>query len=692
MAWNWLSFKKNPVANMITRVLSPGRPVWTDQKFTALAKEGYMQNVWAKRCIELIAQSVAGVPWVLYEVKANGEKVEIEDPNHPYLKLLSRPNPTQGKAAFFESLTAFLMLAGNSYISGVGPSTGPNAGKFRELWILRPDRTSVIPSTDNLVGGYQYEVNGMTQDFKPEQVRHLKFFHPLDDFYGLSPIQNAARTIDLDNEADSWNVALLQNNAQPSGGLSVKGNLLPESRTELKMQLEERYTGKKNAGRPMILEGDMDWKQFGLNPVDMAWPELKSLTRLQISTAFGVPPELLGDHEHATYSNYKEARAGFYEERILPLLDYIKDELFNAWLTPAFGENLLLDYDRDEIEALQEDREKTWNRVNKAFISGWLRVNEARSATGYEDDPEFGELYSWQIKSQSKPQDDESKKKEKVPKDGEEEDDEKSSKKKYLQVKSDEEDDLNTAELWLIIENLRKFWDDLLKEDIEKLFNEEELVVKELLETVKTWDDFAFAMEKREPIWDEFFKRYSHKIMNSFGQRQLDELGYIGEYDPWAIGAQDWIEQHTADKVTHVTTTTKNALKPIVQQIIDKELSIPQGADLISEVYIGFKGRRATVIARTEVMSASNAGAHYAAIQTGAELWKTWISTHDSRVRDAHDNRNGKIEDVLMFEPFIVGGEELMFPGDNSKGASAENIIQCRCTQGYYRKKKKEDE
>lgn len=375
-----LARKENPVAKLIALVTGPGDPAWTPQRFDALAKEGYAQNVWVYKCVDMIAKAVAGVPWLVFKVNRLGDRREITDPNHPLVKLLRRPNPRQGQARFFTEVTSYLLLAGNSYIVAVGPESGPP----KELWVQRPDRMRPIPGTDRMVRSYEYEVGGRKKEFDADDVLHLTLFNPVEDFYGLAPTTVAARSIDMDNAADAWNTALLQNRARPDGALVVEGTLHPDVRDELERQIREKFAGKHNAGRPLLLSGGMKWQQIGFSPADMDWTKLKSITRLQICTAFGVPPELLGDHEHATYSNYQEARKGFYHETVLPLLDYLRDEL-NAWLVPRFGNNLVIDYDADAIEAIQEDRKQVWDMAMNAVDKGVLTINEARFMMGHED-------------------------------------------------------------------------------------------------------------------------------------------------------------------------------------------------------------------------------------------------------------------------------------------------------------------
>jgi len=298
------------------------------------------------------------------------------------VSLLKRPNPLQGSGRFFENVVAFLMLSGNSYIEAVGPENRPP----KELYVLRPDRVKVIPgNAQQLIGGYEYQVDSHKVRLQAEEVLHLKLFNPLNDWYGMGPIEAAARSIDQNNESRAWNVSLLQNAARPPGALVTEQELTEEQFNRLKAQVQEQYAGFKNAGRPLLLEGGMDWKDLSLTPADMDWLEGLKLSAREIAIAFGVPPELIGDTSNKTYSNYQEARLAFYTETVLPLMDWLKDEL-NNWLVPKFGDDqLFVDYDKDEIEALQEDRGAVWDRAMEAVRQGVLTRNEARALLGYEE-------------------------------------------------------------------------------------------------------------------------------------------------------------------------------------------------------------------------------------------------------------------------------------------------------------------
>ena len=353
------------------------------RNFTQLSKDGYEANVTVYVCINEIAKAIAGLQWLLFR-RRGGREDEIEV--HPLLDLLARPNPWEGQGKFFEKMVGYLMLSGNSYIEAVTPGSGPASllRPPRELYTLRPDRMTVLPHPINRIAGYRYEAGGEKTEFDAPQVLHVKLFHPTDDWYGLSPISVAATVVDSDNASLTWNYSLLKNSARQSGAFVIQKNLTDVQFDRLKAQVQDDHVGPTRAGSWMVLEGGADWKEMSLSPKDMDWLQGRKDSRLEIAMLFQVQPELIGLKE-GTFENRREARLAFYSETILPLADMLRDDL-NNWLTPRYGDDLHLDYDRDAISALQEDRQKVWERIKG---STWLTENEKRQATGYDQDPRF---------------------------------------------------------------------------------------------------------------------------------------------------------------------------------------------------------------------------------------------------------------------------------------------------------------
>lgn len=364
-------------------VHAPGKPVWMGRDYERFADEGYIRNVIAHRAVSLVSEGAANVKLRLYEVR-EGEARRVSV--HPALKLLSRPNPFQNGAELFESLYAYRMIAGNAYVQAAGPKEGAPL----ELYGLRPDRVAVIAGSNGLPAGYRYTQGERYTDFPIDRmsgrskVLHLKAFHPLNDWYGLSPIEAAAYSIDQHNQSGAWNQALLQNGARPSGALVVKttdqsGDMLSDEQYQrIRQQMDDQFSGAANAGRPLLLEGGLDWREMSMSPREMDFIEAKNSAARDIALAFGVPPQLLGIPGDNTYSNLAEARLALWEQTILPLVDSMCGAL-NNWLLVHYGEGLELRADTDNISALSVRREKVWERVNKA---DFLSDDEKRELVG----------------------------------------------------------------------------------------------------------------------------------------------------------------------------------------------------------------------------------------------------------------------------------------------------------------------
>ncbi len=364
-----------------------GRPVWTPRDYAAFAREGFMQNAVVYRAVRMISEAASSIPLLLYEG-------ETEHDAHPLLDLIKRPNGEQTGTDLLESWYGYLLVAGNVYAEAVALGD-----TVRELHVLRPDRMKVIPGAAGWPEGYEYCATGssvrLAGDVVPgvRSVLHMRLFHPANDHYGMSPIEAAATAIDIHNAASQWNKALLDNSARPSGAMvyaASEGRMSAEQFERLKAELEESYTGAKQAGRPLLLEGGLDWKPLGLSPKDMDFIEAKNAAAREIALALGVPPMLLGIPGDNTYSNYQEAQRAFWRQTVLPLVHRTAKALSN-WLAPAFvsgmGQDgsvaqagLELRPDLDAVEALAPEREALWSRMERTTF---LTVDEKREAVGY---------------------------------------------------------------------------------------------------------------------------------------------------------------------------------------------------------------------------------------------------------------------------------------------------------------------
>jgi len=375
-------------AHQLALVTTGGRAVWSSRNFEALAREGFAKNAVVYRCVRMVAEAAASVP---LQVFTQGERAA----DHPAARMLARPNAEQGGADLLEAFYGALQTSGNGYLEAVGvegtlPHPDPLRGSVPphkgegELYALRPERMAVVPGARGWAEAYDYSVGGRTVRIGRDAdgwlpVLHLKLFNPVDDHYGFPPLEAAAFAVDVHNASGAWNKALLDNAARPSGALVYGGasGLTPDQFERLKADLQASHQGQANAGRPLLLEGGLDWKPMSMSPADMDFIAGKHAAAREIALAFGVPPQLLGIPGDATYANYKEANAAFWRCTVVPLAERTARAL-TAWLGAKFPE-VRIGCDLEAVPALSGEREALWARLEAA---SFLTTEERRRMAG----------------------------------------------------------------------------------------------------------------------------------------------------------------------------------------------------------------------------------------------------------------------------------------------------------------------
>lgn len=694
-----------------------GVPRYTHDRYAALAEQGVMRNVWVKRCIQLIATSGSGVKWGVYKKNSDGKPEEIDVTRAAMrtnglgmlLDIIHGQANDRGQsfAGVIEATLSFWHVSGNYFIEQVGltdDADGP--AKWLYPWIP-DDHLKVIPDATDFVRGYVYDsTNGRPMYFEPGMMLHGKFWHPTDLYYGLSPVRAAMTAIDSFNSSRDWNVSMLQNNARPAGILSAPDLDEPEL-DNLERRLDKKWGGRggnasqRRIRRPLVLSGGLKWESMSLTPAEMDWLEGMRTAKVEIAAIHGVPPEMLGDAQSKTYDSYSEARRSFYEDTLLPLLDRLRDDL-NAWLSPRYGEGYYLDYKRDEIEALQENRDAVWGRTLKGFDSNVVARDEARAAlklpavdngqlvfatdlvragqSSTSLDPVIGKSTILHLPaSVGGPR-----------------------------VIGNKARDLSTDEAKAAY--LTETVDMRVKAEqtVEALalaaFDDERAAVVHAIENASGIDSVMGVAAKAVSVepWAAVYALAWKGTLDRFGLRELE--GLKGRHretmefkaasdtdiiDIFQQASEAFAEAVVPLRITGVTDTTRAMVTKVITTGISNGDAIPVIAKAIDEAYGGI-GYRATMIARTEVIGASGAGGQIMADATGLKLAKEWLAALDTRVRsfkhgDKFDHAAMHGVSVPLDKMFSVpvsgGNENLLFPGDPR--ASAGNVIGCRCAAAH---------
>lgn len=726
-----LGFKASQ-ARIATSVLQVGQPQTSPQNEMSYMVNGFSKNATVYACVEKIAQACAGIDWQVYS--GRGKKRVVKE-DHELDLFLDRPNPLTSGPAFIESVVAYLLLTGNSYVEGVRAKKGdqfPN-----ELWSVKPDKMKIIPNNEGYPGVYQYaKANGghVTWPINPvnfkADILHIKLFNPLNLWFGMSPLTAAMLSVDSNNAGILWNLSSLQNSANPSGVLQVKtseanptGSLNEKQIDRLKKDFDDRYAGARNSGRPMVLEGGMEWKQISLSPKEMDFIKGKEVTEIDICKVFGVPPELLGLGQK-TYANYEEARLAFYLEVILPLMDRLRGE-FNNWLFDKNTDTVYLDYNRDDIEALRPLVEKLYTRANGA---NYLTQNEKRELVGYEAKEGWdifaigNTLYDSNANPLEANVDDEPDPKNPNSEDEPETEEGKPKKTPEPSKIEDEEDDdgepdekmqslgIGFKNINLINRNekrasarrqnaLRKTYEQSMYLDVKEELSQ---LAEKLSDAARGIDPklAEYAMLKvlgeEMPELKKVLTKHLTRVMKFFGYSMINQAKFLNlKVETKATDSnfnsyvEAYVKQRAGQAVQDIEGTTAKKIRKTVAKLV--LANITEGdtnadlADALLKEFDGLSEGRARTIARTEVASASNdANLNAAKALEIPGLEKEWVIIKDDRTRDGGKDGDGPDHDAMdgvtipIEEKFTVPPDtDMDGPGDPSAGA--EQICNCRC-------------
>lgn len=170
------------------------------------------------------------------------------------------------------------------------------------------------------------------------------------------------------------------------------------------------------------------------------------------------------------------------------------------------------------------------------------------------------------------------------------------------------------------------------------------------------------------------FQKFITKAVDTsaFDDIWRDTFGAYGS----AVGAQ---------RVTLVSGTAKKTLIDITQRLMrDPEfmtLGAVERGRILRNQFNRYSQYQSERLVRTEATAAANFATTQAAqtIFPPEQMQKEWIASFDDRTRDTHSEADGQI--VMANNTFLVGGQQMMFPGDPAGGAA--EVINCRCSVAY---------
>lgn len=613
-------------------------------------------------CANLKARNIASLPIRFYS-GPHGNQKEIT--NGPIVDLLRFVNPHWT----YQRLMQMTQLSMDTWGEAFWVLTKNSRGIPTEIWWAKPDRMRIVPHPENYIEGYIYDWNGQRIAFSADEVIWFRYPNPLDEYTGLSPISSARLAIDTGVSALRSNANIFKNGVQLAGVLSPMDKDATWQREQvdaLREMLDRRFRGVDKAHRIAILGQSAMFSPMSISPKDAQFMELMTWTRSDIAMVFQVPPELIGDHSHATYSNINQAYKGFWTDCLVPQANMIAGELTEQLLRHFPGvDKCVLDY--SSVTALQQDA----NEISEQAMRWWqmgVPLNKILHELAPNLLPEENGKYAWGDLPAGQPV--------AAPT-------ETRSLRREKQIAFDSEEHAKFEEDWLkfaeIIENI-------MDESYSELFSGQLNAVVDYLENM-TEDEFLVTTpEKMGQDVSEVLQRedLSRDVGIAVGialalafQRANDIYQLRGEFDPQSERTRRIIANLRDAGLRLVNETTAGQVAKLRTENDTRENMI---SAVNTQTAQDMRDRR-EAIRVTESTRIINTGTIEAGDRSGKTMLKYWVSLRDGKVRPTHSRAHSRYENnpIPLTANFEVGLGYGLSPGNISV---AEENVNCRCAVG----------
>ena len=303
------------------------------------------------------------------------KSVEVEEVlDHPFLELMKNVNPFMNEFELKEMTDLHEELTGNNYWYIVSNGAGIPA----EVWIVPPDKMTVIPSKEKFIGSYLYEVGDQEIYFKPAEIIHFKFPSPTSAYYGCSPFSAIIHAYNINENMNRYESALFKNMARPDGVLQTEQSLNEQEFKRIKKGWNQQYGGVEKTGKTAILEKGLQYKPITFTPRELSFLAGRKLTKEEIFNAFGLPLGLFD--KESNRANSEQASYTYMRDTISPR-HRRQEQKINEQLLPRYDQHLFCAYEN----CVPEDKEFKQKKKIEDVKAGIILINEARKEDGLED-------------------------------------------------------------------------------------------------------------------------------------------------------------------------------------------------------------------------------------------------------------------------------------------------------------------
>lgn len=649
----------------------------------------YGIHTWVFACVRAIVDALSSIEILAYKKNKDGEWEREEGDD--FERLLTSPNPYMTGLNLRQMIYSSLALTGNAYVALEKMGTN----EVKELWPLPVDAVKPVSSKDKFISKYVYTVNGKDVPYEADEIIHFRTPNPNSMHYGMGPVAPLRNAIIADLNAAQWNKVMLANGGKLDGVLESDTPIEAPDRRRIASAWKKMYEGASNTGKTAILDAGLKYKALTSNVKDMDFVNLRKQLRDEVVAGFNVPPSVVGILELANYSNMEVQQKAFWVNTLIPILRNVEATSTLRGQQIFKVKDVVYQGDLTNVEALRTN-EKERAMTAQTYVDVGVPLNEVIDKMDLPFDAVEGGDVSRPRSSApvagpgAPPPADPQEPPAKPPKGFIKTLDLAEEKKvmtwKRFDAKLSKREDGFKGAMSAFFKGQRRRVLKALDENASKVTKAWADRTKAHQKAVEDTVRIIFDIDAEKDLMAKAADRHIRGTFFDFAVSTAQSVKPVFDFnlqDPVALA---WIE---AKKVKLVQEANDYTLEQVSDAVVDgvgqavaggfsDSETIQQIADRIDEVYKFAVEGRSERIARTEVISAANAGALDGMDKTGVQK-KSWLSSRDGKVRDSHQALE-EVGPVGIREPFVspVTGEKLQFPGDPA--APADEIVNCRCT------------
>ena len=334
-----------------------------------------MQIATVYACVRLLAESIAGLPLHLYRYTSSSGSDKERAKDHPLYKILYRqPNPEMTSFSFWETMVLQILLWGNSYAQVI--RDGKN--NVLALYPLPPENVEVDRDDKGhiyyIYHAYTDEVPGETNKdiyFRSDEIFHVPGLS-YNGLVGVSPIAMMKNSLGTTIAVEKYGSAFFKNGAQPAGVLEHPGVL--KNPEKIRENWSDVYGGPSNAHKVAVLEEGMQYKAISLPPEDSQFLSTRQFGVTEICRIFRVPPHLVQDMQHATFSNIEHQSIDFVVHTLTPWLVRFEQAIVKDLLLPDEQDTYFPKFNVDGL--LRGDYQSRMQGYATGISNGFLSPND----------------------------------------------------------------------------------------------------------------------------------------------------------------------------------------------------------------------------------------------------------------------------------------------------------------------------